>query len=75
MRRPPADRRRHPQKNRHIVLQHLLPDAVCGGEIAALKRDAFHAREQLLCAHSCFDDERLDRRLQKTRFLFHAWTL
>ena len=64
-------RARHAQEDRHIVLQHLLPDAVRGGEVAALKRDPLHAREHLIRRQSRLDGERLDRRLEKTGFLLH----
>ena len=30
--------------------EHLLPDAVRGGEVAALERDALHPREDLVGA-------------------------
>src|SRR5262245_45730522 len=46
-----------------------------GGEVAALKRNPLHAGEDAIRRQSRFDGERLDRRLQKTGFLFHARSL
>ena len=65
----------HPQEDRDVVLQHLLPDAVRGGEVAPLKRNPFHPRQDLIRRQARFDGKRLDRRLQKTGLLFHARTI
>src|SRR5262245_48782076 len=46
-----------------------------GGEVAALKRNPLHTGEYAIRRQPRFDRERLDRRLQKTGFLFHARTL
>ena len=70
-----GERARHAQEDRHVVLQHLLPDAVRGGEIASLKRDPLHASEDLIRRQPRLDGERLDRRLQETRLLLHAETI
>ena len=43
-----GQRARHPQEDRDVVLQHLLPDAVRRREVAPLKRDPLHAREDLI---------------------------
>ena len=72
---PRRQRAGHPEKNRHVVLQHPLPDAVCRGEVAPLKRNPLHAGENLIRRQSRFDGERLDRRLQETGFLLHAGTI
>src|SRR5207344_3000819 len=65
----------HTQKNRDVVLQHLLPDAVGGGEVASLEGDPLHASKNLIRREPCFDGERLDRRLQETGLLAHARTI
>ena len=64
----PAGRQRsgHAEKNCHVVLQHLLPDAMRRREVASLKRDALHPREHLIGGEAGLDRERLDRRLQKS---------
>ena len=69
---PRRQRARHAEKNRHVVLQHPLPDAVRRGEIASLKRNPLHAREHLIRAEPSLDGKRLDRRLQEPGFLLHA---
>jgi hypothetical protein len=47
-----------------------------GGEHPALKRDSLHPQQDLIGGETRFDDERLDRRLEKPRFLpRHARTL
>ena len=61
-----------PEEDRHVVLEHLLPDAMRGREVASLKGDPLHPRENLVGRETAFDDERLDRRLQEARLLFHA---
>ena len=70
-----GERARHPEEDRHIVLQHLLPDAVRRRKVAPLKRDPLHSPENLLRGEPRLDGERLDRRLQETGFLFHARTI
>jgi len=65
----------HPEKDGDIVLQHLVPDRMRGGEIASLKRDALHARDYLIRSEPGLDDERLDRRLQESGFLLHAQSI
>ena len=39
-----AQRARHAEEDRDVVLEHLLPDAMRGREVAALKGDALHPR-------------------------------
>ena len=60
-----AQRAGHAEKNRHVVAEHLQPDAVRRREVAALKRDPLHARQNLVGAEPCLDGERLHRRLQE----------
>ncbi len=67
-----AQRSCHPQKDGHVVVQHLSPDAVRGGQCAPLERDAFHARQQLVGRESGFGKKRLDGGLKESRFLRHA---
>ena len=67
-----AQRAGHPQEDRHVVVEHLLPDAVRRREIASLERNPLHAREDLVGRQAGLDDERLDRRLQEPRLLLHA---
>ena len=50
-----AQRARHPEEDRHVVLEHLLPDAVSGGEIAPLKRNALHARQDFVGGQTALD--------------------
>ena len=63
----------HAHENRHVVLEHFSPDAMRDREAAPLKRNPFHARQDFVGGQTGFDRERLDRRLKKPRFLFHAW--
>src|SRR3954469_26053435 len=70
-----GERASHAQEDRDVVLEHLLPDTVRRREIAALKRDPFHAREDLIRAQPRLDGERFDRRLQETGFLLHPETI
>jgi hypothetical protein len=62
----------HPEKDRHIVGEHLLPHAVCRRKVPTLERDALHPREDLVGRQVRVDDERLDRRVQEARLLLHA---
>ena len=61
----------HAEKDGAIVAQHLLPDAARRGEIAALKRNALHALEDLVCWKAGFDGKRFHGRAKKTGFRFH----
>ena len=71
-----GQRARHAEKNRHIVFQHLLPDAMRGREVASLEGNPLHPGDDLIGREPRFDDERLDRRLQEARRLLrHARTL
>ena len=56
-RRPGAARRRSarppcPRKIVHVVLEHLLPDATRGREIASLERDPLHPRQHFVRAQA-----------------------
>ena len=43
-----AERAGHAEEDRAVVAEHLLPDAARGGEIAPLKRNALHPREDFV---------------------------
>jgi hypothetical protein len=60
-----GERARHAEEDRHVVLQHLLPDAMRRREVASLKRDPLHPRDHLIGGQARLDDERFDRRLQE----------
>ena len=60
-----GQRARHSEKNRHVVIEHLQPHAVRGGEIAPLKRDPLHARQDLVAGEPCLHCEWFHRRLQE----------
>ena len=53
----------HPHENRHIVTEHLLPDAMSGAERSSLKLDAFEFFELLVGLRFGIDGERLDGHL------------
>ena len=60
-----AERAGHPHEDRHVVAEHLLPDAMRDAERAPLKRDALHLFEKLVGLQLRIDGERLDRHLQE----------
>ena len=57
----------HAEENRHIVFQHLLPDAMRGREIAPLEGNPLHPGDDLIGSESRFDDKWFDGRLQEAR--------
>jgi hypothetical protein len=60
----------HPQEDRDVVLEHLLPDVAGKAEVSTLERDPLHARQDLV-GRQAVDGERLDRLVQEARLL-HA---
>ena len=70
-----TERAGHPHEDRHVVGEHLLPDAMRDAERAPLKRNALHLFEKLVGLELRIDGERLDRHLQEARALFHAKTI
>src|SRR5262245_37278845 len=67
-----AQRSSHAEKDRHVVFEHLLPDAMRRGEIAALKRNPLHLGENRVGGEAALDREWFDRRVKKTRLLRHV---
>ena len=61
------------QENRRVAAEHLLPDAPRGREVAPLKRNALHARQDVVGGQAGRDDERLDRLAQEAGFSLMAF--
>ena len=63
---------RDPEKDEAVTLEHLLPDAVRGREVAPLKGDALHPVEQFRGCQVRIHGEGLDRRLKEARLIGHG---
>jgi hypothetical protein len=70
-----AQRTGHPEEDRDLVLDHLVPDTVRRREIPALEGNPLHAGDDLVRRESSLDGERLDRSLEEARLLGHAPTI
>ena len=60
------------KEDEHLVGEHLLPDAMRGGQVPALERDPLHAREDLLRRQVRLNGEGLHRHAQEVGLLRHA---
>ncbi len=67
-----AQRSGHAEKDRAVVAEHLLPDAARRRQIASLKRNTLHPREDFVGGKVRLNRERLDWRAEETRFRLHA---
>jgi len=67
-----TERAGHSHEDRHIVSEHLLPDAMRDAERSSLKRDVLHFFKELISSHVGVDGERPDRHLQEAGALCHS---
>ena len=58
-------RTREAEEDRHLVFEHLSPNARCRGKVARLKGCARHALDDLGGAELLPHDERVDVRVEK----------